>query len=180
MAINPSRWRRIDRWNRELGRKLPIELLLENLFDLQYANEFDLIWVKEAISHIHPLPEFYAFALKALKPGGELLITDPNAENKSIRASVDAQRQGELIKTFPHPRTGKPIPYADERILTVPELTAGMRKAGFEIGEVEVFVPGQSALPGWLWRLTVRPLNHFLPLSRRIGNEYCAAGVKPD
>ena len=110
-------------------------------------------------------------------------IPNPTADKartvQLIRAAIDAEREGELIKTFPHPRTGEPIPYADERVLTVPELTGGMKEAGFDIGEVEVFVPGQSSPPDWLWRLLVRPLNHFLPLSRKIGNEFCAAGVKP-
>lgn len=171
--------KRVARWSKELGRQLPIELHLENLFDLEFDNRFDLIWVKEAISHIHPLPEFYAWALKSLKPGGQLMVTDPNAEKTSTRESIDAEREGELIKTWPHPRTGEPIPYADERILTVPQLMAGMQAAGFDAGEVEVFVPGQSTPPRWLWRMIFRPLNHFLPLSRRIGGEFCAAGVKP-
>jgi SAM-dependent methyltransferase len=169
---------RRDRYARLLGRDLAVELLLENLFDLDYENEFDLIWVKEAISHIHPLPEFYAWALRALRPGGELLVSDPNAENARKRRSVEATRHGPLISTFPHPRTGERIPYADERILTIPELVAGVRAAGFAVGEIECFLPGQSSTPGWFWRGVMRPLNHFLPLARRLGDEYCVAAVK--
>ena len=71
----------------------------------------------------------------------------------STREAIESEREGDLIKTWPHPRTGEPIPYADERILTIPQLTAGMREAGFRIGEVEVFVPGQSSPPEWLWRI---------------------------
>lgn len=170
---------RRDRWSREAGRELRNEYLLENLFDLGFRDEFDYVWVKEAISHIHPLPEFYAFAFRALRPGGELLVTDPNLEEPRTRAKIDAVREGPLIKTFPHPRTGEPIPYADERLLSIPELAAGVREAGFRMGEVEIFLPGQSTAPQWLWRAVIRPLDRFLPLSRRLGNEFCAAAVKP-
>ncbi|MBN2171678.1 MAG: class I SAM-dependent methyltransferase [Candidatus Krumholzibacteriota bacterium] len=170
---------RRDRWSREVGRELRIDFRHENLFDLSFDGEFDYVWVKEAISHIHPLPEFYAWAHRALRPGGELVVTDPNAERPRTRAQVEALREGPLIKTFPHPHTGEPIPYADERILTIPELTAGMREAGFRIGEAVGFVPGQSSTPLWLWRFLVQPLNHCLPLARRFGNEFCVAGIKP-
>jgi len=170
---------RRDRWSREVGRELRIEFLHENLFDLSFDAEFDYVWVKEAISHIHPLPDFYAWALRALKPGGELVITDPNAGRPKTRAVVDALREGPLIKTFPHPRTGKPIAYADERILSIPELTGGLREAGYRIGETVGFIPGQTSTPQWLWRSLIRPLSHCQILARRFGGEYCVAAIKP-
>ena len=162
-----------------LGRKLEMELRLDNLFDLSYEGEFDIIWVKEAISHIHPLPDFFAFARRALKAGGELVITDPNAENARKRRWVEARRHGPVITTFPHPRTGEPIPYADERILVIPELLADLQAHGFVIGEVECYLPGQSSTPSWLWRAALRPLNHVLPLTRKLGDEYCVAAQRP-
>jgi hypothetical protein len=108
-----------------------------------------------------------------------LLVTDPNAEKGSTRESIDSKRVGDLIKTFPHPRTGEPIAYADERILTIPELTGGMAEAGFDIGEVEIYMAGTSSPPRWFWKAFSRPLNRCLPLSRRLGSEFCAAGIKP-
>ena len=183
IALKPARLAvalaRRQRWSQMLGRKLEMELRLDNLFDLSYEGEFDIIWVKEAISHIHPLPDFFAFARRALKAGGELVITDPNAENARKRRWVEARRHGPVITTFPHPRTGEPIPYADERILVIPELLADLQAHGFVIGEVECYLPGQSSTPSWLWRAALRPLNHVLPLTRKLGDEYCVAAQRP-
>jgi SAM-dependent methyltransferase len=170
---------RRERWARLLGRELDVAFRLENLFDLEFENEMDIIWVKEAISHIHPLPDFYAFALKALKPGGELVITDPNAENTRKRRWVEARRHGPVITTFPHPRTGEPIPYADERILTIPQIVSDLESHGFDVCELECYLPGQSSTPDWFWRAVMRPLNHWTPLTRKLGDEYIVAAVKP-
>ncbi len=167
------------RYARVLGRPLTIEFLLENLFDLDYREEFDLIWVKEAISHIHPLPDFFAFALRALRPGGQLVITDPNAGNARKRRWVEARRHGPVITTFPHPRTGVPIPYADERILTIAEIQRDLRAHGYRIDELECYLPGQSSTPFWFWKAVMRPLNHCQLLTRWLGDEYIVAAVRP-
>ncbi len=170
---------RRERYARLLGRPLAIDFRLENLFDLDYRAEFDIIWVKEAISHIHPLPDFYAFALRALRPGGQLVITDPNAGNLRKRRWVEARRHGPVITTFPHPRTGVPIPYADERILTIPQIKGDLVQHGFRIAELECYLPGQSSTPLWFWKAVMRPLNHCLLLTRRLGDEFIVAAVKP-
>jgi SAM-dependent methyltransferase len=170
---------RRERYARLLGRPLAIEYRLENLFDLDYRAEFDLIWVKEAISHIHPLPDFYAFALRALRPGGQLVISDPNAGNLRKRRSVEARRHGPVITTFPHPRTGVPIPYADERILTIAQIREDLVQHGFRVAELECYLPGQSSTPLWFWKAVMRPLNHCQPLTLRLGDEYIVAAVKP-
>jgi 2-polyprenyl-6-hydroxyphenyl methylase/3-demethylubiquinone-9 3-methyltransferase len=56
-------------YEQELGVKLDVRFLLSNIFDLPERNHYDLIWVHNAISHIHPVDTFLRFCREILVCG---------------------------------------------------------------------------------------------------------------
>lgn len=52
------------------------EFLLMDAEDLQFNQRFDLLWSVESISHYQDVAQFFASAVKFLKPGGTFALTD--------------------------------------------------------------------------------------------------------
>jgi tocopherol O-methyltransferase len=50
--------------------------LLMDAEDLDFPQQFDLLWSVESISHYHDRPSFFANAARFLKPGGVFALTD--------------------------------------------------------------------------------------------------------
>jgi tocopherol O-methyltransferase len=55
---------------------LDASFLLMDAEDMQFAQPFDLLWSVESISHYHDPRQFFASAVKFLKPGGCFALTD--------------------------------------------------------------------------------------------------------
>lgn len=62
-----------------------IDFILANVFEIVKKYQFDIIWMNEAISHIHPAEEFLRLAYRQLKPKGRILISDGNGASPYIR-----------------------------------------------------------------------------------------------
>lgn len=107
-----------DRYNATLN----IDFLQKSVFD--HSGKYDLIWVNEAISHIHPAERFFQIAYKNLRKNGILLISDGNNLNPKIfiNAKISQKRRGGMIYTKKDLNTGKLIPYAHERKFSVFEI----------------------------------------------------------
>ena len=70
---------RLDYYDKHLNLREKTTFLLKNVLTLPYKNHFDFIFASEAVSHISPAKEFLSRSFDMLKPGGELIIADPNA-----------------------------------------------------------------------------------------------------
>jgi len=58
------------------GTRLDSKFLLMDAEEMNFDQQFDLLWSIESISHYHNREKFFASAMKLLKPGGTFAITD--------------------------------------------------------------------------------------------------------
>jgi 2-polyprenyl-3-methyl-5-hydroxy-6-metoxy-1,4-benzoquinol methylase len=144
VELVPSRVRlarsRISFYQNHVSTSFSIEFINANVTRyLERAGPFHIVWVMEAISHIHPVEAFVRLVHKCLSPGGLLIISDPNAMNpvalyRAYRIR-GAPRRTLRIKAS-DPDDGAPVYEAVERILSVPGLCCRLRKVGFEVRQV--------------------------------------------
>ena len=106
-------------YEKKLGLNLLIDFQLINIFNLD-RSDFDLIWVNNAISHIHPLDDFLKFCNRLLKIGGEILILDANKMFLPKNIMLYRERGNNLYTIVKDPNTGEDVIYAVERILSLP------------------------------------------------------------
>ncbi|MCJ7523930.1 MAG: methyltransferase domain-containing protein [Candidatus Aminicenantes bacterium] len=121
---------------------LSLQFLTANVIShLQHSPGYDIIWVNEAISHIHPAETFFSAAYQGLHPGGLLIIADANALNPvarrraaHIRGGQDwyVHRQFKLLDDSSHDEV------AEERLFTSRNLQFLLRQAGFKIQLLEM------------------------------------------
>ena len=111
--------KRKNYYEKLLKTKLNINFKLKNVFTI--SGSFDVIWVNEAISHIHPFDDFIRFCYNRLKDGGRLIIADTNKLNPVFfyRAKKEQKKSGGIITVKKDPSTNKDILYAVERIFTI-------------------------------------------------------------
>lgn len=108
---------------------------------LEGAAPIDVIWVLEAISHIHPLETFLPLAFKRLSPGGFLITSDPNALSP-ISLYRAYRIRGTPMPMFrmkgKDPSSGAPVYEAVERIFSVLDYTRMLSRAGFKVKQVSM------------------------------------------
>ena len=157
---------------------------------LEKAGPFDIIWIMEAVSHIHPLEILLPLAYERLSPDGLLITSDPNALNPI--ALYRAYR----IRGAPHytlrlkgqdPSNGAPVYEAVERIFSVPGYARRLKKAGFRVQEITVSgFMAASLVPAPLHKSKViftlltslqRTLQAF-PILRQMGVNYTVVAQK--
>lgn len=119
--------------------------------------KFDIIYLQEAISHIHPAEQFLEMSIEALNPGGVLYITDTNSLSPIARLGLikrDRRFRYVVIKVFDHEK-GAEIEYAGERLFSSRKVKRILRKLGYQ--DIQVYQYG------------------FLPILRikRTGHCYC-------
>ena len=114
--------KRISYYEDRFNATLNIDFLQKSVFN--HSGKYDLIWVNEAISHIHPAERFFQIAYKNLRKNGILLISDGNNLNPKIfiNAKMSQKRRGGMVYTKKDLNTGKLIPYAHERKFSVFEI----------------------------------------------------------
>jgi SAM-dependent methyltransferase len=116
---------------------------------------FDLVFVQEAISHIHPAEGFLALARdRYLLPAGQLAVCDSNGWNPITRARITRHLWGErrtvrhYLSEFVDARTGERFLVAEERLFGPPSMRRMMRIAGLS--------PEQTWMSGFALPLLVR------------------------
>jgi 2-polyprenyl-3-methyl-5-hydroxy-6-metoxy-1,4-benzoquinol methylase len=157
---------------------------------LKRAGPFDVIWIMEAISHIHPLEAFLPLAYQRLSPGGLLITSDPNALNpitlyRAYRIR-GAPRYTLRIKAR-DPDSGAPVYEAVERIFSVLDYTRMLSKTGFEVRQVSMsgflgasFVPLslRKSKPVFTMLTSVQKILQTLPALRLMGTVYTVVAQK--
>lgn len=131
-------------YERKLGQSLSIDLKNQNILDLNESNHFDVVWCMEAISHIYPTDEFFQTAYNVLKPGGKIIISDPNALNPIVQYQfIKACGINRGTTTRIDPNTGNEVEEWNERIRSPFKLAKEMEAKGFKVKEINfhVFFP---------------------------------------
>lgn len=126
--------KRLDFYNRQLDRNLAVNFYAQSIFD--FPNKlFDIIWVKQAISHIEPADKFLKLCYDHLKQKGKLIINDGNAFNPYalLQAKKDQNIKGGTYTIKKDPRTGKNVSYAQERLFSISSIKKLMKSVGFNI-----------------------------------------------
>ncbi len=154
------------------------------------AGPADLIWAMESISHIYPPEKFLALAFDRLRPGGALIVSDPNTLNpyawlSGIRIRGSLRHAPKRI--FTDPWSGEVIDYGQENRFRVGTMTSKMKTAGFQIRAVHM----SGFLGSTLWppRLAARPFfigfmtdlqnaARKAPLLARLGSNYTILAAK--
>lgn len=121
---------------------LKVHFINSNIFDfLESAENFDIIWLMESISHIHPAEKFIELSFKRLNQNGLLIISDSNAMNPvswyrsfKIRGALRWYTYREEKQT----RKGRAVEVAEERIFSSRGLKKNLTQAGFTIKNSEI------------------------------------------
>jgi len=124
---------------RDLIRR-KVEFVLGNVFEVIKKQKFDIIWMNEAISHIHPAEGFLKLAHRQLNPGGRVIISEGNADNPCIRVRQVIQTGHWSWDAYfvQDPRTGKKVGYTTERMFSLEQIGSILKRAGYSIGRVEL------------------------------------------
>lgn len=153
------------------GATLQAEFLYQGLFSyleqLGPDDKYDLVWISEAVSHIHPLEDFWPLLRRAMAPGAWLAITEANCFNPLVRRQVGRERQEHFLRrnqqaeqyrqddywlfpaSFTDPATGQELMMTNERLLGPFQLQAMLAAQGF--GGFRVY--WRSFAPRPLYRL---------------------------
>jgi SAM-dependent methyltransferase len=165
-------------WEAKLGRTPPVEFSNQNLFRLGNKEVADLVWIANAISHIHPADGFLRKTYELLRPGGEVVVVDPNGLFLPKQIALLFERGLTRYTTKKDPETGEPVPYAVERIYSVPAICRLLRRAGFAISHRECFTGSTRISNDAVYDNLIAPLNRAPVLSAVLGQRYVVAGIK--
>jgi 2-polyprenyl-3-methyl-5-hydroxy-6-metoxy-1,4-benzoquinol methylase len=158
--------RRLDYYGRSTGVSLPVRYERADL-TREWAQDVDLVWVYNALSHIDPLEGFLEQTRAHLRPGGVLVVGDINGGHPAHRARL-AELRTEVHQEYVAP-DGSRHAYAVEREFPPSELRALLVDAGFRVVHHELYWGGLSALPDAIYENALRPLQRAWRLGERLG-----------
>jgi len=124
----------------ELGRPLALEFINADIFKVLDDITFDAVWIREAISHIHPLEDFLRHLYERLPAGGQVVVSDCNYLNPIVFKGVTAGfwKEKHRLTYYVHgdykdPQTGESVLMAEERVFTPFRVGRVFEDAGFKI-----------------------------------------------
>jgi 2-polyprenyl-3-methyl-5-hydroxy-6-metoxy-1,4-benzoquinol methylase len=124
----------------ELRRPLALALINADLFKVLDSIQFDAVWIREAISHIHPLEDFLRHLYKRLPIGGQVVVSDCNYLNPLVFKGVTTGfwKERRRLTYYVHgdykdPQTGESVLMAEERVFTPFRVGRVFEDAGFKI-----------------------------------------------
>ena len=131
-----------------LGRKLDLDFKTGSLFDMDNSENFDAIWLLEAIHHIEPPLQALKFSHSLLSKEGYIIISDPNSLNFLVQLKLFLKRGFTFHKKVLNPKTGEMVDYGEENIFSVWEIKKMLKAVGFR--------PIETSYQGFL------PPNNFI------------------
>ena len=170
-------------YERRLERSLNVGFLDQDVFRVLRTEQFDLVWTMEAISHIDPAEGFLADVHDSLSDGGHLVISDSHILNPAMAWRIfKLRRQGVAQHAHRAVSTGEIVPYAQERLFTVGQLSDMLRQAGFASvsTQLSVFFPPVVARFPALFRVCTwgDAVLDRVPLIRNLGGIYTVVAGK--
>jgi 2-polyprenyl-3-methyl-5-hydroxy-6-metoxy-1,4-benzoquinol methylase len=166
-------------WARETGRPLALRFRLANIFDEPERDHFDVIWVHNAITHIHPVDGFLRLCRDLLAPGGEVVIVDVNKTSlrRRLQGEHEKHQGASQYTTRIDPATGKEVVYAVERDFGLLEQCRLLEQAGLRVSHRECYLGGHAGAGEFAWNTFLRPLDRSI-LAAWLGSRYVVAGMK--
>lgn len=111
--------------------QLDLKFIKADIFDIMRLYTFDVIWAREAISHIHPIEVFFDIVYQNISEDGILAISDANWGNPKTKMDLILNykkrwrpftRWGEAtiwwVYKYKDPETGKEYEMAMERVFS--------------------------------------------------------------
>ncbi len=152
----------------DLGKRMPVK-----------NNSFDTVISNQVIEHIYDTDFYLEDIYRALKPGGILLITTPNAVSLSdrFRALLGDLPIAAEVSTRYRLRDSHP-PAGHIRIYTFEQLRHQLQRTGFKVIEKRTTnfpFPIYWGLPGILKHIAIK-LGHLKP---QFGGQIMMKAVKP-
>jgi 2-polyprenyl-3-methyl-5-hydroxy-6-metoxy-1,4-benzoquinol methylase len=174
---------RLAAYERRIRRPLRARFLARDVFDVLRSDEFDIIWIMEAISHIDPAEQFLVAAHQSLAQAGHLVISDSHALNPAMAWRV-VRLRGQGVPEHAHRTTasGQRVPYAQERLLCVGQLAKMLKRSGYGpvCTQLSVSFPPVLARVSWLFDVCVwgdRVLDR-IPGVRHLGAVYTIVAAR--
>jgi 2-polyprenyl-3-methyl-5-hydroxy-6-metoxy-1,4-benzoquinol methylase len=128
-----------------LQQELNCKFAEGNLLNCTFDHQFDAVWMRESVSHIHPIEEYLLLCYKGLRQGGRIFVSDSNWANPFVKLSLIKQylkhyslfrSRGEssIFHTVERrdPISGEMILVAMERVFSCGKLMKLLRDAGFK------------------------------------------------
>jgi SAM-dependent methyltransferase len=128
------------------GTPLDLTVTCGNAIDLRGAvPRMDVVYVQEAISHIHPAEAFVQeVAAGLLTADGRFIVCDSNGWNPLTRARISAHlwRERRTLRHYVEeqvdPETGRKYLMAEERLFSPMGISRVLKQAGLAIERVEM------------------------------------------
>jgi SAM-dependent methyltransferase len=171
-----------------LGPEFQMTVMCGNAIDLAAElPSFDMIYVQEAISHIHPAEAFLReVAQRLLSQGGKLVVCDGNSWNPvtSVRLSRHLWSQRRTLRHYVveefEPATGRKYVMAMERTFSAWGIRRLFKHAGLEVERV---VMSGFVFPFWVRKPAARGARIVerwaakVPVANAFGGFYTAIGT---
>ncbi len=132
----------------------------------EWDQDYDLVWVYNALSHIDPLEAFLAQTRRHLLPGGVLVIGDINGAHPEHLARLRELRGEAVHQEYVAP-DGERHQYAVERTFPPAEIRAIFEANGLRMVHHELYWGGLGALPEPVYRVCMEPLQRQWRLGHR-------------
>lgn len=180
---------RRDFYRTVLGERLDLTVTCGNAIDLgKTVPPMDVVYVQEAISHIHPAELFVRQVSECLlKPAGRFIVCDSNGWNPLTRARITAHlwRQRRTLRHYVEehvdPETKLKYLIAEERLFSPSGISRVLTRAGLSIERLEMsgfVLPPMVRTPATRPRKLDRVLG-AIPLVRQFGGFYTVVATRP-
>jgi len=186
---------RLEWFRKQTDRPLDVTFVAGNVFPVLRERPCELVWICQAISHIHPAEDFLSELYETMPPDGVVIISDANWMNPRARWFLYKQfwRMHRNLRWYSHsrykdPQTGKPVEMAEERVFSPAGLAELMRRSGFKVtkvisrGFLPVFRLSADGKLTWAFKLfdKLDSMISALPVLGRTGTFLVATGCKED
>ena len=155
--------------DQEFGQSVKANFRHINLLDLDDADKFDFIYMKETLHHLEPRKDVVRKLASLLAPGGRILILEPNAWNPLIQLQMFRVRGFRTIVNKTDSETGESFVYGNERLLTGRTMIRLFRRVGVD-GRTHAFrvlptkLANRARLVGLANAIERRRLEPLLPV----------------
>ena len=156
-----------------------VQFVHEDIYSYEPDGPVDIFYLKATIHHLYPLNPIFEYMHKHLRPGGIVVVHDPNGGNLWCQY-VELRRRGlKLRETYTDPVSGKQLTMANEDLLTVPGLLYRFRKYGFTVLDRQGNLGLRTRASDFVYYELMRRLGKSFLLSTFVAPSYSIVAQKP-